>query len=43
VYKYAIVPVYKLRHAGAAELHILELECDVLSDSVIWRSRAYNS
>ena len=35
MYKYAIVPEYKLLHAGAAALRILELECDVLSDSVV--------
>ena len=43
MYKYAIVPVYKLLHAGAAALRILELERDVVSDSVVWRSHAYNS
>ena len=42
MYKYAIVPVYKLLHASAAAQCILELEHDVLSDSVVWRSHAYN-
>ena len=43
--KYAIVSVYnyKLLHAGAAALRILELERDVLSNSVVQRSHTYNS
>jgi len=36
--QYAIVPLYKLVYAGV--LRTLELECDVLSESVAWRPPA---